>query len=132
IFHNEDVFLTKMVVPECKNHGFIFLLDCSGSMSGIFKTALMQLFTLVSFCKKTSIPFEVYGFTDGRTAFNSGLFNGKLGGQFKLIEIATSKMTLKKIIKNFDAVSNISLSGTPLSEAILGLIPIAEKFRQTH
>lgn len=139
IAYSDDVFLTKTIVPECKNHGFVFLLDCSGSMSNIFLPTLQQLFSLVMFCKRINIPFEVYGFTDTVTRFNSGLMNGKLAGgssygstRFKLIEIATHTMKPSDIINNFDNVKDIQLSGTPLSEALVASIPILERFRQKH
>ena len=39
-------------------------LDWSGSMAGNLKGTLNQLYNLIWFCKKVSIPFDVYAFTD--------------------------------------------------------------------
>ena len=61
---NEDIFKKITVIPEGKNHGLVFLLDWSGSMSNILENTLKQLFNLVWFCRKVNIPFEVYAFTN--------------------------------------------------------------------
>jgi hypothetical protein len=52
------------VIPNGKNHGLIFILDWSGSMSQVLLDTCKQLFNLIWFCKKVSIPFEVYAFTN--------------------------------------------------------------------
>jgi hypothetical protein len=61
---NEDLFKRLVELPEDKNHGMIFLLDWSSSMSDtLFKTT-KQLMNLIWFCDKVQIPFEVYAFRD--------------------------------------------------------------------
>jgi len=60
----EDLFKKVTVVPDGKNHGLIFILDWSGSMQNIILDTCKQLFNLIWFCKKVSIPFEVYAFTN--------------------------------------------------------------------
>jgi hypothetical protein len=62
--YNEDLFKKVSVVPDGKNHGLVFVLDWSGSMSDVMLDTCKQLFNLVWFCKKVSIPFEVYAFTN--------------------------------------------------------------------
>jgi len=61
---NEDLFKKISVVPDGKNHGLVFILDWSGSMSGVMTDTLKQLYNLIWFCRKVSIPFEVYAFTN--------------------------------------------------------------------
>jgi len=61
--YNEDLFKKISVVPDGKNHGLIFILDWSGSMSDYILDTIKQLLNLVWFCKKVQIPFEVYAFT---------------------------------------------------------------------
>lgn len=58
---SEDIFKRNIILPEDKNHGMIFLLDWSGSMSSVIYSVVKQLIQLVSFCKKRNIPFVVYG-----------------------------------------------------------------------
>jgi hypothetical protein len=62
--YNEDLFKKVTVLPEGKNHGLIFVLDWSGSMSSVMTDTCKQLFNLIWFCKKVSIPFEVYAFSN--------------------------------------------------------------------
>ena len=62
--YNEDIFKKITVLPDGKNHGMIFLLDWSGSMSREILDTVKQLINLTSFCKKVQIPFEVYAFTN--------------------------------------------------------------------
>jgi len=62
--YNEDLFKKVSVVPDGKNHGLIFVLDWSGSMSRVMMDTIKQLYNLIWFCKKVSIPFEVYAFTN--------------------------------------------------------------------
>ena len=61
--YNEDLFKKVSVIPDGKNHGLVFVLDWSGSMCDVMLDTCKQLFNLVWFCKKVSIPFEVYAFT---------------------------------------------------------------------
>ena len=61
---SEDIFQTNQVVANGKNHGMVFFLDWSGSMSGIIKDTVEQLIILTEFCNKVNIPFEVYAFSD--------------------------------------------------------------------
>jgi len=61
---NEDLFKKVTVLPDGKNHGLLFLLDWSGSMSRELFATVKQLLNLTAFCKKVQIPFEVYAFTN--------------------------------------------------------------------
>jgi len=61
---NEDLFKKVTVLPDGKNHGLVFILDWSGSMSRVLLDTIKQLYNLMWFCKKVSIPFEVYAFTN--------------------------------------------------------------------
>ena len=62
--YNDDLFKKVNIIPDGKNHGLIFVLDWSGSMSNILLDTVKQLLNLISFCKKVHIPFEVYAFTN--------------------------------------------------------------------
>ena len=62
--YNEDLFKKVTVIPDGKNHGLIFILDWSGSMSQVLLSTFKQLLNLTAFCKKVQIPFEVYAFTN--------------------------------------------------------------------
>ena len=61
---HDDIFLSKIVKKDGKNHGVIFMIDFSGSMQPTLQHAILQVLQLVWFCEKAKIPFEVFGFTD--------------------------------------------------------------------
>ena len=61
---NEDIFQKVTTLPDGKNHGLIFMLDWSGSMSNVMEDTIKQLYNLVWFCRKIQIPFDVYAFTN--------------------------------------------------------------------
>ena len=60
---NDDIFRKVTTLSDGKNHGLIFVLDWSGSMANVMLDTIKQLYNLIWFCKKVSIPFEVYAFT---------------------------------------------------------------------
>ena len=62
--YNEDLFKKISVIPDGKNHGLVFILDWSGSMSPVLLDTIKQLYNLIWFCKKVNIPFDVYAFTN--------------------------------------------------------------------
>ena len=62
--YNEDLFKKITTIPDGKNHGLIFILDWSGSMSTVLMDTIKQLFNLIWFCKKVQIPFQVFAFSN--------------------------------------------------------------------
>lgn len=73
--YNEDIFKKVTVLPDGKNHGLLFLLDWSGSMSNEIFATVKQLLNLTAFCKKVQIPFEVYAFTNDYGSVRRALNN---------------------------------------------------------
>jgi hypothetical protein len=92
----DDIFLKNTTLPGAKNHGMVMFVDWSGSMCDMMTDTLKQLMTLVLFCKKVGIPYEVYGFTNGYR--DQGLAiadyrdgDGEMSG-FNLINLISSRM----------------------------------------
>jgi len=159
---NEDLFKKVSVISDGKNHGLIFILDWSGSMSSILMDTLKQLFNLMWFCKKVSIPFEVYAFTnewnypnynDGKIPSHhyekkDGLVN--VDSTFSLMNFFTSKVTNQKLehqmaniwrVANYmsnpcgmkySCPSRVNLSGTPLNESLIALHQILPTFQKEN
>jgi hypothetical protein len=73
---NDDIFRKVTTMSDGKNHGLIFVLDWSGSMANVMLDTIKQLYNLIWFCKKVSIPFEVYAFTGDWTRVSYDV-NGK-------------------------------------------------------
>jgi hypothetical protein len=116
--YNEDLFKKVTTLADGKNHGLVFVLDWSGSMGDVMQDTVKQLFNLVWFCKKVSIPFEVYAFTsdyplvsyneDGKANLRELAYTKKdglvqVGEWFSLMNMLTSKTntkTLEEQMKN--------------------------------
>ena len=141
---HDDIFISKIVKQEGKNHGIVFLLDFSGSMSHSLKDCFLQVLQLVWFCEKVKIPFEVFGFTDigmgildrlNKTLpYNPDMKrncpNGAIVGPCKLITLASSRddaatreMLLAYlydclVLGNRARPNLLHLGGTPTVEAV--------------
>ena len=61
---SEDIFLRNEEIADGKSHGLVMVIDWSGSMADCLRDTVEQLLSLVFFCKKVNIPFEVYSFTN--------------------------------------------------------------------
>ena len=172
--YNEDLFKKITTLPDGKNHGLIFILDWSGSMSSVLMDTVKQLYNLVWFCKKVQIPFQVFAFTNEwlprhESEMNEeGYYNriqypehhekkdgyAQIDGQFSMMEFLTSdckKGDLEKQLLNIWRVAkaltahrgwdcrvlyqhprNLSLSGTPLNEALVSLNQIIPRFQKSN
>ena len=148
---SDDVFKKVTTIPDGKNHGLVFYLDWSGSMSGSMVNTIKQLYDLIWFCKKVAIPFRVYGFSDA--THNDNVFPGTpndnklndlhIGKDFRLLEFFSSKMNVQTLDtmmeyfyvncegfrKNHGYNYEVSLSGTPLVETIVTTPQVVEKFK---
>lgn len=61
---SSNIFLKNMKIAEGENHGVVFFLDTSGSMSGqngIY--TVKQIAIMTDFCRKLHIPYSVVGFS---------------------------------------------------------------------
>ena len=102
--YNEDIFKKLTIIPDCKNHGMMMLLDWSGSMSDVLFNTVKQLINLVEFCRKVNIPFEVYFFTSERSYYGDQKttkgFNHKNGDwffeDFHLVNCLSHRMNKKQ------------------------------------
>ena len=115
---NEDIFRRITILPDGKDHAMIMLLDWSGSMDSSITNTIHQAMTLVLFCKKVNIPFEVYCFSDNPVAYrrcikplqhNDYEVNDLYLDYFVLRNMFSSRMTtqeLEKSMNYFYAISN--------------------------
>tara|TARA_Y100001937_G_scaffold104579_1_gene144668 strand:+ start:2330 stop:4579 length:2250 start_codon:yes stop_codon:yes gene_type:complete len=152
---SEDIFLRSEETPNGKNHGLIIMVDWSGSMCDCMEQTIRQMVQLVLFCKKVSIPFEVYAFTNNdfdRKHYNDDeneLPRWKdteiFGNNFNLLNLMSSRMNtlqykaglkhmmmLCEYMRYGNGIPSdyaFGLSGTPLDEAIACLNQIVPAFR---
>jgi len=101
----EDIFKKVTVLPDGKNHGLVFILDWSGSMSYIMKDTIKQLYNLIWFCRKVQIPFDVYAFTNCHPYHNAreeSRYTAKnnlvcIEESFNLMNLFTSKVNVRTL-----------------------------------
>ena len=68
---SEDIFAKNTIVREGKNHGFVFMIDWSGSMHHNIPATVRRLCS--SACSvKAGVPFDVYAFSSNSTHTNGG------------------------------------------------------------
>ena len=60
----EDLFKQITITKDGQKHGMIFTIDWSGSMHDYLTETVKQLISLVTFCYRLRIPFEVFAFSD--------------------------------------------------------------------
>ena len=161
--YNEDIFKKVTTLADGKNHGLVFVLDWSGSMCDVMLDTVKQLYNLIWFCKKVSIPFEVYAFTNdypmngfdenGYRTIPEPCYEKRDGvfaipEYFSLLNLFTHKTNgrvleeqMKNIFRlamsfrrsywtNFMPPIGLSLSGTPLNEALISLHTILPEFKK--
>lgn len=149
---NEDIFRKNTRLAEGKNHGIVIALDWSGSMGGIMRETIGQLFIITDFCRRAGIPFEVYTFSDVEwSQNNTGSYdqryidvgNSDIRAMASVLTLAnwlSSRMTkpqyerMKSALAAFpywqycNHSSGLSLSSTPTTAATFALVPIVEAF----
>jgi hypothetical protein len=163
--YSEDLFKKITTLADGKNHGLVFVLDWSGSMASVMSDTVKQLFNLIWFCKKVSIPFEVYAFThdyplisydaEGKSNIRQLSYQKKdnlirVEEHFSMMNLFTSKVnnkTLDEQMKNvfrlahhfqesysckYNVPMGLSLSGTPLNEALISLHQILPQFQKQN
>ena len=153
--YNEDLFKKVTTLADGKNHGLVFVLDWSGSMANVLQDTLKQLFNLMWFCKKASIPFEVYAFTNEypkdptneeklldlrtqTTAYEKREGLIAVGPWFSMMNVFTSNVKLKELeqqMKNFYRLSyNMTRwSNAPIPTGLgLSGTPLNEAFISLH
>ena len=170
--YNEDLFKKITTLPDGKNHGLIFVLDWSGSMSTVLMDTIKQLYNLVWFCKKVQIPFQVFAFTNEWNRYSQYDPNNSYIGhyslpfehhevkdgqfivdnQFAMLEFLSSDVKKKDLEHHmlniwrtasvmdsrgrwnndyfYQAPHGLSLSGTPLNEALVSLNQLIPQFKK--
>lgn len=70
---NDEIFRSVTKLADAKNHGMVFLIDYSSSMSYDIFNILDQTLNIVMFCQAVGIPFQVFGFSSfGRGGYQPG------------------------------------------------------------
>jgi len=146
--YDDNLFKQVTTLADGKNHGLMMLVDYSGSMSNVMPAVIRQTATLVMFCKRVGIPFQVFGFTSphsnkvDRTVKWKNKLTRFESEDLQLIELFSSKMTKKQL--EFALYSSIltaedayyfqspleRLGNTPLNSAMMAMQYAIADFRK--
>lgn len=151
-----DDMLFKQVshLADAKNHGLVMMIDYSGSMYQVLPNVIRQTLTLLMFCKRVGIPFEVYSFTSmgGGDAWASVSeakrkatpsvthINADELSLLKLFDSSMSKRDYDEAFRNMfwytedNYVASVfeTLGNTPLNTALMAMQYIISDFRAKH
>ena len=153
--YNDQMFKQLTHMADAKSHGMVMLIDYSGSMNPVLSGVIRQTLTLMSFCKRVNIPFQVFAFTSRtsteseRQVFKHNFFKTTNGKSFydisnlQLLELFSSKMTKSVYEKTCEKVfwrtvneyihaPQESLSNTPLNAALMAMHFAIADFRKAY
>lgn len=144
----DDLFKRVSTIKNGKNHGMLFMLDWSGSMSSNIDQTLDQVINLAMFCRSAQIPFQVLAFTDHfkiaeQTALRDRMMfdePGRLevnGHRMALLEFFSHKQSSSEFNAAIDMLKTIgtsifSLNGTPLNSALNFMIDYVGEFKKKN
>ena len=128
--YNEDLFRKVTTLATGKNHGLVFILDWSGSMSRVMLDTVKQLFNLVWFCKKVNIPFEVYAFTNDYPIIKYDENNKPIMPE----PLYQKKDSLIHVHEYFSLMNVLTsnTNGKTLEDQMLNIYRIARSFSDQH
>ena len=155
---NDDIFRKVGNVAAGKNHGIVFFLDWSGSMSDNLIGTIEQLITLTAFCRKVNIPFEVYAFSSAYGERGVPKDNGSVQKQgnlvvengFNLLNFFSSRMSMTEYRRMANDLLNMArirmnyylgertisdklrLGGTPLNATIIAALKLVPKYQKQN
>jgi hypothetical protein len=147
---SEDIFKKITVVPGGKSHGLVMFLDWSGSMIEHIGNTMKQLINLVLFCKKMNIPYEVYAFIEepdtGNWTKPDKKENDMYFKPYGLMNLLSSRMSSSEFTYACSSLvfmaglgqmrghfpSWMSMSGTPLNQAIVHAMSIVPEFQKQN
>ncbi len=140
-----DMFLANEVSPDQLNHGFVFFIDWSSSMSGVIEPTVIQLMAFLEFCQKVGVPFEAYLYTNGtfKREYKRGnpVIKGvstdlKVEYDTRITKIADSAWPKKKtksvMGRLVSGISDVPMSTTPLNTVAIHSDRILANFREVH
>ena len=143
--YNDDLFRRITTVATGKNHGFVMFVDWSGSMQSNLSKTVRQMLSLVMFCKRVQVPFEVYTFrsvnSTDRKKTNRGFTtnNGELDiSDVTIRNILSSRMNIQELNESMYHLFIMatggqfycdSLNGTPLNSSIVAASEVVNRFK---
>lgn len=142
--YNDDLFRRITTVASGKNHGFVMFVDWSGSMDRHLQKTVRQLLSLVMFCRRVQVPFEVYIFRSVNysdkihsCSFTQNKNELEMGNLY-IRNVLSSRMTAQEmndamfhmyLAGHGNVLSCDNLGSTPLNPCIVAASEIVNRFK---
>jgi hypothetical protein len=125
----------------------VMFIDWSGSMNDKIQNTIRQLISLVLFCRKVNIPFEVYAFMENLpntpAVFPFSKKDRDLAlGNLRLANLFSNRMSVSEFTTMASIFSSSSIRalckyrlpmlGTPLNESIVAAMSIVPEFKDRN
>ena len=108
----DDIFLNYINIADGKNHGMVMVIDWSSSMQLSTEDVLTQVVLLSLFCRRMSIPFDVYLFSSQTHAARYCGHNIDIKQQWITKGTIKSYSTHSKTYDNHDRYNNTGTTET--------------------
>ncbi len=63
----DEIFSKRIELADAKNHGFVIMLDCSGSIQSMFDPMCQQVIIMTEFFRRIGVHYRVFGYGMGVT-----------------------------------------------------------------
>lgn len=141
---DDQIFSRQITIADAKNHGFVILLDCSGSIHRQFNSMAEQVIVLTEFFRKIGVKYRVFGYGAslsgrlfdkrimGNAVKQNAVYNGFLSyGSSTLIEFLSSDMNSGEHSIVCHGLLNkygFGFGGTPTIDALQQMEVLANEF----
>ena len=153
--YDDMLFKQVSYLADAKSHGMVMLIDYSGSMYNSLPGVIRQTLTLLMFCKRVGIPFEVYSFTSmGDSQIWRENKTAKAAVKPSVTHVIDAELALLKLFdstmskRDYDEAFRMmfwqtvsrsvcsseyeALGNTPLNTALMAMQYIISDFRMKH
>ena len=141
----DDIFRSSTQLANAQSHGMFMLIDHSISMCNVRESVVDRVIELCEFCRLSSIPFVVYGFTTGYThnEVRSNVTNSISMTGVMMLELVNSRMSQSEYAEaildywyssrsgEYCSATEDHLGSTPLQEALILSHTLAKDFKRT-
>ena len=140
---SDNLFKSISTVSDEKNHGMIFLLDWSGSMSSMMDDTLKQVINLASFCQRSGIVYQVFAFSstyEARKVDGNNINASISSSDYNLLELFSNKMSTSEFNKMLGLLLTkpwgysrwYRLGNTPLNASLLYMVNYISQFTRVN
>lgn len=145
---DDKIFGTSINIPNAKNHGYILLVDFSGSMSNSMHSVFEQIAVTVEFFRRINVKYKVIAFgaetsrelqlLAGLKQYDSNTTTGlpiSVYGNSYLTEFMSSEQTLAEhnmCMHGMFSHIGYSLGYTPTGASMLHIEHVAREFFNAH